>query len=705
MSELYNQDYYKDYSGNDYSDQDVWMQHFGQVADRIIADMNPKTVLDAGCAFGYLVSALRDRGVEAYGIDISNYAISQVREDMKQYCAAASLTDELPSDFPKKFDLITNIEVLEHLYEEEGLKAIRNLCSRADCILFSSTPNDISEATHVNVQQSEYWVRCFAENGFFNQVDYMPNYISSAALYFRKNDNTARVVENYQRHLRQCTAKFEDERNSRSEEIKQLNELLTIKGEQIIDLSETDELEDKGIELDVKNRIRHKIFHNSLTGIIKKTYRSLKDLGFRTTYHKIKNKLMNKEPLMVSSVHKVRICELANLDSLKRICKMTGHPIEAIPSIYTEEKVKRLNLVTDSISKESLAGGIATALIVATEFVNLYGYELRIITRTTPADPKDYENIMKMSGIKAAKLISYYSDFDRDAKGKKIFKLEVSRDDIFFATSWWSASAIKETSLRKKFFYILQEVETFFYPHGDEHYLCSRIMKDEDIDFIINSHFLYDYFKTHEPNVVNNGSFFEPAFPQSLYRPEAFIEKSKYKLFFYARPNNPRNLFAYGVNLLGKAISTGVLNTEEWDIYCAGQRMPLLKFSNGYMAKNMGQLSWQGYGKFLGDVDLAVSLMYTPHPSYPPFDAACSGAVVVSNKYSNKVVFEQSRNVILSDLSENEFLKSLEEGILLAKNMEVRKANFEMSSIPRDWAETLTEVMIYMGEKLIHVQN
>ena len=69
----------------------------------------------------------------------------------------------------------------------------------------------------------------------------------------------------------------------------------------------------------------------------------------------------------------------------------------------------------------------------------------------------------------------YYSDYDRDVLGNIAYKLEISENDIF-TSSWWSAAAIKGTSLRKKFFYIIQEVETFFYPHGDEHYLCSQIM-------------------------------------------------------------------------------------------------------------------------------------------------------------------------------------------------------------------------------------
>ena len=49
---------------------------------------------------GYLVEALRDLGVEAYGVDVSEYAISKVREDLKPFCKAASALEELPEAFP-----------------------------------------------------------------------------------------------------------------------------------------------------------------------------------------------------------------------------------------------------------------------------------------------------------------------------------------------------------------------------------------------------------------------------------------------------------------------------------------------------------------------------------------------------------------------------------------------------------------------------
>jgi len=209
MSNIFNESYYNTYSPKPYNDAEYWARVFQTIADNIIKDFNPKTVLDAGCAMGYLVAALRDRGVEAYGIDISEYAISKVREDIRQYCFTGSLTDTLPPILPARFDLVITIEVLEHLSEDEGGQAINSLCSYTDNIIFSSTPDDIAEDTHINVQKSDYWARLFAENGFYNNADYIPLYISPYAILFSKNDNIPEHIAKYERRLQSCNAAYQ----------------------------------------------------------------------------------------------------------------------------------------------------------------------------------------------------------------------------------------------------------------------------------------------------------------------------------------------------------------------------------------------------------------------------------------------------------------------------------------------------------------
>src|SRR5581483_4975462 len=168
------------------------------IAERIVSDIAPGSVLDAGCAMGFLVEALRDRGVEAAGVDISEYAIGKVREDVRCHCWIGSLTDPLP----QRYDLIVCIEVLEHLSPHEAERAIENFCKNTDDVLFSSTPFDYKEATHLNVRPPDYWAERFARHGFFRDVDFDGAFLTPWAVRFRKSrDPFARVLANYQRPL------------------------------------------------------------------------------------------------------------------------------------------------------------------------------------------------------------------------------------------------------------------------------------------------------------------------------------------------------------------------------------------------------------------------------------------------------------------------------------------------------------------------
>ncbi len=196
-TDLYDEYYFKHSCGPPYERNERWLQFFGGIAEEIVKRIRPRTVLDAGCAMGMLVEALRDRGVEAFGIDISEYALSRVRDDIRPYCSYASILDALP----QKYDLIVCIEVLEHLSAADAGHAIANMCKYSDDILFSSTPLDYREVTHFNIQPPEYWVKLFAYQGFFRDVDFDASFILPWAVRFRKAKDPVTVISGYERHL------------------------------------------------------------------------------------------------------------------------------------------------------------------------------------------------------------------------------------------------------------------------------------------------------------------------------------------------------------------------------------------------------------------------------------------------------------------------------------------------------------------------
>ncbi|MBI3798886.1 MAG: class I SAM-dependent methyltransferase [Deltaproteobacteria bacterium] len=198
IAQLYDASYFAHNLGRPYQRDEVWLQFFATIADRVVSDIRPCTVLDAGCAMGFLVEALRDRGVNAVGVDISEYAIQQVRPDVRASCWVGSVVDP----FPQKYDLIVCIEVLEHLSPREAEQAIANFCQHTDDVLFSSTPFDYKEVTHRNVRPPDYWAELFARQGFFHDVDFNASFISHWAVRFRSvREPVARIVAAYERRL------------------------------------------------------------------------------------------------------------------------------------------------------------------------------------------------------------------------------------------------------------------------------------------------------------------------------------------------------------------------------------------------------------------------------------------------------------------------------------------------------------------------
>jgi SAM-dependent methyltransferase len=192
--------YYAHDCGIPYERNDHWLTFFGAIADGIVERLGPLSVLDVGCAMGFLVEALRDRGVEAWGIDVSDYAIAHVHSSARRFCAVASADSALPDAFPSRFDLITCVEVLEHIDQERAERALDNMCRWGDRVLFSSSSTDYGEPTHVNVRRGEAWASQFAAQRFLRNFDVDVSFLTPWAVLYEPTLNTLpAVVARYER--------------------------------------------------------------------------------------------------------------------------------------------------------------------------------------------------------------------------------------------------------------------------------------------------------------------------------------------------------------------------------------------------------------------------------------------------------------------------------------------------------------------------
>ena len=89
-----------------FPDGDSAGEFFADIGKRMLAFMANKTVLEIGCAKGYIVEWLRDNGIEAWGIDVSPYAIGEARPDIQQYLTVANALDYVPALGKNDFNII-----------------------------------------------------------------------------------------------------------------------------------------------------------------------------------------------------------------------------------------------------------------------------------------------------------------------------------------------------------------------------------------------------------------------------------------------------------------------------------------------------------------------------------------------------------------------------------------------------------------------
>ena len=124
-------------------------------------------VLDYGCAKGYLVRALRLLGINAFGVDISQYALDHCHESVKPYCSL--ITDDFFRTAESRYSYILAKDVFEHIREEDLRPLLHILASATRCLFIavplakmgSSTefevPSYHMDTSHITIRDRVWW--------------------------------------------------------------------------------------------------------------------------------------------------------------------------------------------------------------------------------------------------------------------------------------------------------------------------------------------------------------------------------------------------------------------------------------------------------------------------------------------------------------------------------------------------------------------
>ena len=350
----------------------------------------------------------------------------------------------------------------------------------------------------------------------------------------------------------------------------------------------------------------------------------------------------------------------------------------------------RVNLITDSINSGSLLGGVSTSIVLASLLATRLKCPLRIVTRTEKAVKRNYAQVLAATGAPAPDAVEFaYIDFEHPHA-----ELPVHDGDLFISTSWWTTLSIKRSIGAKRIIYLLQEDERGFYALGDQHLRCQELLQDADLTFVVNTELLFDYLVGDGlSNLEVHGMWFEPSWPKGLFYKDAFEPKAKRDFFFYARPNNSRNLYERGIEVIDAAIRKGILDPLAWNFHFAGKDLKPIRI-HGQQVSRLQDLSLAEYAAAVRQMDLGLCLMYTPHPSYPPIDLAASGAISVTNTFGPKKSLDRySANVICCEPDMDSLLKGLAKGAELSLDLKRRAANYESNRMSRDWTASFKDVL------------
>jgi Methyltransferase domain len=316
-----------------------------------------------------------------------------------------------------------------------------------------------------------------------------------------------------------------------------------------------------------------------------------------------------------------------------RVFPVTGQP-------------RNVTMVTDGIGPHQLFGGVGTALVFSTLLAQRLNARLRLVTRTDPADAGTFGALLSANGISWNSGLEILHSSPHGGQD-----VPVGDEEIFVTTSWWTTRSVLGSVPPEHIIYLLQEDERMFYPFGDERLRCAETLAEPAIRFVINTKMLFDHLVNGtEPlsNLTDRAVWFEPAFPaveRATRRPR--IGNGRYRFFFYARPNNPRNLYWRGLEAIVASVEDGMLDPATWDIYFVGRDLADMELPRRMRPHIAQTLSWRDYAQLVRTMDVGLSLVDTPHPSYPPLDLALGGAIVVTNRHGTKTSLEHYAEDVL----------------------------------------------------------
>jgi glycosyltransferase involved in cell wall biosynthesis len=363
---------------------------------------------------------------------------------------------------------------------------------------------------------------------------------------------------------------------------------------------------------------------------------------------------------------------------------------------------RRVNLLIPTFDLQHFFGGYIAKLNLAARLADR-GQRVRVIAvdPVGPLPPNWKRQIESYSGLQGL-LSRVEVEFARAPS-----PLEVSLEDRFIATTWWTAHIAADAARRvghERFLYLIQEYEPFTFPMGTYAALAAGSYGFPHFG-IFSTEFLRDYFRLHrlgafaddqaagERNSISFQNAITDVRAPSL---EALRRRGTRRLLFYARPEDhaARNMFELGVLAIGRALSDGTLGTE-WELRGIGTTNAAREINIGGGAKLelLPRAGQAAYAEMLPEHDVGLALMYTPHPSLVPIEMAAGGLLTVTNAFENKTaqaLSAISENLITADPTIDSVAAALGEAVRASDDLK-RRVQASAVNWCRDWPSAFDE--------------
>lgn len=324
----------------------------------------------------------------------------------------------------------------------------------------------------------------------------------------------------------------------------------------------------------------------------------------------------------------------------------------------------RYNLVLPTIRKTKVFGGILTTIRILQLLMNQKGIRGRIIIINEEKNSSKWT--YSIPGFSSEKMADNRIIFLSESK-----KLDVGRNDIFILSNWRTAYTfmpvlnwqIHNYSLRnRKALYLIQDYEPGFFAWSSEYMLAESTYKidSEKIIALFNSKELHDYF-IQKKYTFSNYLYFEPTLNEKL-KAELLANhdiQRKKQILIYGRPSESRNAFAIIKEALEIWSREYTKDVCEWRIISLGEQFEEIKLCNNTI-EVFGKVTLEKYAQLMLSSYVGISLMISPHPSYPPLEMSTFGVKTITNTFENKDLKCFNQNIVsLNDCTPATIARSL----------------------------------------------